>query len=82
MENKIIQIQINKLKQFISQIELNEQLNFNKHSKSKKNKCYEIIGLLKRLSNKLPCDTLLRIYKSFTGSHLDYGDTVHNTSDE
>ena len=44
MENKIIQIQINKLKQFISQIELNEQLNFNKHSKSKKNKCYEIIS--------------------------------------
>ena len=51
-----------------------ERLNFNKHLESKINKCYKIIGFLKRLSNKLPRDALLRIYKSFLRSHLDYGD--------
>ena len=32
------------------------------------------MGFMKRLSNKLPRDALLRIYKSFVRSHLDYGD--------
>ena len=31
---------------------------------------------MKILSNKLPCDALLRIYKSFIRSHLDTGDIV------
>ena len=33
---------------------------------------------MKRSSNKLPCDILLRIYKSFVRSHLDYGDIVYD----
>ena len=46
---------------------LDEQPNFNEHLESKTNKCYKIIDFLKRLSNKLPLDALLRIYKSFVG---------------
>ena len=37
------------------------------------------MGLLKRLCNKLPRDALLRIYKFFVRSHLDYGDIVYDT---
>ena len=55
-----------------------ERLNFNEHFESKINKCYRIIGFLKRLSDKLPCDGLLGIYKSFVRSHLDYGDVVYD----
>ena len=36
------------------------------------------ISFLKRLSNKLPRDALLRIYKSFVRFHLDYGAIVHD----
>ena len=57
---------------------LDERLNFNEHLENKINKCYKIIGFLKRLSNKLPRDVLLRIYKSFVRSHLDYGDIVYD----
>ena len=57
---------------------LNERLNFNEHLESKINKCYKVIGFLKRLSNKLPRDVLLRIYKFFVRSHLDYGDIVYD----
>ena len=104
-----MQIQINKLKKFISQIRTNrtnedsslfitfnnskvetissqkhlgifldERLNFNEHLEGKINKCYKIIDFLKRLSNKLHCDALLRIYKSFVRSHQDYGDIVYD----
>ena len=31
---------------------------------------------MKRVSNKLPCDAFLRIYKSFARSYLNYGDIV------
>ena len=53
-------------------------LNLNEHLESKINKCYKIIGLIKRLSNKLPRDTILRIYKSFVRSHLDFSDIVYD----
>ena len=33
---------------------------------------------MKSLSNKLPRGALLRIYKSFVRSHLDYGDILHD----
>ena len=46
---------------------LDDRLNCNEHLES------IIIGFLKRVSNKLPRDALLRIYKSFARSHLDYG---------
>ena len=54
---------------------LDKRLNFNEHLVSKINKCFQIIGFLKRLSNKIPHDALLRIYKFFTRSHLDYSNT-------
>ena len=58
---------------------LNERLNFNEHLESKINKCYKIVGFLKRLSNRrLSRDPFLRIYKSFVRSHLDYGDIVYD----
>ena len=56
---------------------LDEQLNLNENLESHINKCYRIIGFLKWLSNQLPRDALLRIYKSFVRSHLDYGDIVY-----
>ena len=40
------------------------------------NKYYKTIGVIKRLSVNLPRDALLRIYKSFTRPHLDYGDII------
>ena len=102
----LIQIQINKLKKFTSQIDLikivtffiafnnsqaetissqkhvgltlDELLNFNEHLESKINKCFTVIGFLKRLSSKLTRNALLRICKSFVSSHLDYGDIVYD----
>ena len=53
---------------------LDSRLNFNEHVQSKTNKCYKIIGLIKKLSIHLPREALLRIYKSFVRPHLDYGD--------
>ena len=58
---------------------LDSHLNFNEHIQSKTNKCYKIIGLIKKLSVCLPAEALLRIYKSFVRTNLDYGDI---TSDE
>ena len=43
---------------------LDSRLNFNEHVQSKTNKCYKIIGLIKKLSIHLPREALLRIYKS------------------
>ena len=40
------------------------------------NKHYKIIGLIKKLSIHLPREALLRIYKSFVRSNLDYGDII------
>ena len=57
---------------------LDKQLSFNEHIQSKMNKCYKMIGVIKRLSVNLPRDALLRIYKSFIRPHLDYGDTVYD----
>ena len=42
------------------------------------NKCYKMIGVIKRLSVNLPRDALLRIYKSFIRPHLDYGDIIYD----
>ena len=36
------------------------------------------IGGIKRLSKMLPRHSLLTIYKSFIGPHLDYGDILHD----
>ena len=46
---------------------------------NKTNKCYKIIGLIKKLSIHLPKEALLRIYKSFVRPNLDY-DKPNNES--
>ena len=46
------------------------------HVQSKKNKCYRIIALIKKLSMHLPREALLRISKSFVRPNLDYGDII------
>ena len=40
-------------------------------------KCYKMIGIIKILSVNIPRDALLRIYKSFIRTHLDYGDIFY-----
>ena len=55
---------------------LDSRLNFNEHVRSKTNKCYKIIGLIKKFSIHLPREALLRIYKSFVRPNLDYGDII------
>ena len=42
------------------------------------NKCYKMIGVIKRLSVDLPRDALLTIYKSFIRPHLDYEDIIYD----
>ena len=49
---------------------LDSRLSFNEYVQSKINKCYKIIGLIK----KVPREALLRIYKSFVRPTLDYDD--------
>ena len=50
---------------------LDEKLNFNHHVKEKITKTNKGIGVIKKLSNILPRDALLTIYKSFVRPHLD-----------
>ena len=52
---------------------LDSLLNFNEHVESKMNKCYKIIGHIKKISIHLPREALLRIYKPFVRPNLDYG---------
>ena len=57
---------------------LDKRLSFNEHIQSKMNKCYKMIGIIKRLSANFPRHALLRIYKSFIRPHLDYGDSIYD----
>ena len=61
---------------------LDSRLDFNEHLQRKANKCYKIIGLIKRLPIHLPRETLLRIYKSFVRSNLNYGDIFDKRNNE
>ena len=58
---------------------LDEKLNYNTNIKEKLSKVYKDIGLLRNLSNKLPRQAFVTIYKVFIRPHLDYGDTVYET---
>ena len=40
----------------------------------------EGIGIIKKLSNVLPRDSFITIYKSFVRFHLDYGGLVYDQS--
>ena len=57
---------------------LDKQLSFNEHIQSKMNKCYKMIGVIKRLSINIPRDALLRIYKLFIRPHLHYRDIIYD----
>ena len=53
---------------------LDEKLNFSHNIKEKISKAYRGIGVVKKLQNDFPRQSLLTIYKSFIRPHLDYGD--------
>ena len=63
---------------------LDKRLSFNEHIQSKMNRCYKMIGIIKRLFVNVSRYVLLTIYKSFIRPHLDYGDIIcdkpHNES--
>ena len=54
-------------------IYLDEKLNFSNHIKEKISKANKGIGILRKLYNVLPRNSLITIYKSFIRPHLDYG---------
>ena len=57
---------------------LDESLNFSYHIKEKMSKAMKGIGIIKKLSKKLPWYTLITICKSFVRPHLDYGDIIYD----
>ena len=57
---------------------LDVKLTFEGHLKNVCNKTNKTIGLLKKLSNLLPGQALVTIYKAFIRSHLDYGDVLYD----
>ena len=59
-------------------LHLDEKLNYNTHVKEKLIKAYKGIGLLRDLSNKLPRQAFVTIYKAFIRPHLDYGDILYD----
>ena len=59
-------------------IHLDEKLNFNHHVEEKITKANKGIGVIKKLSNILPRDAWLTIYKSFVRPHSDYGDISYD----
>ena len=61
---------------------LDEKLSYNTHIKEKFSNIYKGIGLLRNLSNKVPREGLVTIYKVFIRPHLDYGDIVYDKPDK
>ena len=57
---------------------LDSKLSFNEYKNEKTNKCKRISGLMKRLSLTLSRKQLLKIYKTFVRSHLDYADAIYD----
>ena len=57
---------------------LDVKLTFEEHLKNVINKTNKTIGLLRKLSNLLPRQALVTIYKSFIRPHLDYGDVLYD----
>ena len=57
---------------------LDVKLAFEEHLKNVFNKTNKTIGLLKKLSNLLPRQALVTIYKTFIRPHLDYGDVRYD----
>ena len=57
---------------------LDEKLSFKKHVDEKIKKAMKIVGTIRKLNSVLPRFSLLTIYKSFVGPHLDYGDVIYD----
>ena len=57
---------------------LDEKLSFSDHINAKISKANKGIGIIKKLSNTLPRNSLLTIYKSFIRPHLDYCDILYD----
>ena len=57
---------------------LDVKLTFEEHLKNVFNKTNKTIGLLMKLSNLLPRQTLVTIHKVFIRPHLDYGDVLYD----
>ena len=57
---------------------LDNRLTFKKHTKDKLSHTYFGVGKIKGLRDILPRDSLVTIYKSFTGLHLDYRDVIYD----
>ena len=53
-------------------------LTFEEHLKNVFNKTNKTIGLLRKLSDLLPRQALVTIYKAFIRPHLDYGDVLYD----
>ena len=53
-------------------------LTFEEHLKNVFNKTNKTIGLLKKLSNLLPRQDLVTIYKAFIRPHLDHSDVPYD----
>ena len=58
---------------------LDTKLDFNLHLKSVQSKVNKIIiGLLCKLQNILPRESLIIFHKLFIGPHLNFGDVIHD----
>ena len=57
---------------------LDVNLTFEEHLKNVLNKTNKAIGLLKKLSNLLPRQALVTVYKACIRPHLDYGDVLYD----
>ena len=55
-----------------------KKLSFKEHLKDKFAKVNRRIGILKKMSGLLPRHSLITLYKSFIGPHLDYTDTTYD----
>ena len=56
---------------------LDVKLTFEEHLENVFNKTNKTIGLLRKLSNLLPRQALVTIYKAFVRPHLNYGDVLY-----
>ena len=57
---------------------LDVKLTFEDHLKNVFNKANKMIELLRKLSNSLPRQASITIYKLFARPHLDYGDVLYD----
>ena len=57
---------------------LDSKLDFSLHLKNVQNEVNKTIGLLRKLQDNLPRTSLITIFKSFIGPHLDYGDKIYD----